>query len=114
MTDAHVKVANELRGREITVNAVAPGPVSTELFLKGKTEAQIEQFRRLAPLERLGRPEDIAYVGSFLAGPGGCWVNAQVVPANGGQARRGRAGAAEHLPSGVSARVLPAGRRQAG
>ena len=79
-------LANELRGREITVNAVAPGPVSTELFLKGKTEAQIEQFRRLPPLERLGRPEDIADVISFLAGPAGGWVNAQVLRANGGYA----------------------------
>jgi len=79
-------LANELRGREITVNAVAPGPVSTELFLKGKTEAQIEQFRRLPPLERLGRPEDIADVISFLAGPAGGWVNAQVLRANGGWA----------------------------
>src|SRR3989475_12198164 len=97
MTDAHVKVANELRGREITVNAVAPGPVSTELFLKGKTEAQIEEFRRLSPLERLGRPEDIADVVSFLAGPAGGWVSAQVLRANGGEswalpARRGSPG----------------------
>src|SRR5437764_1066799 len=67
-------------------DAVAPGPVSTELFLKGKTEAQIEQFRRLPPLERLGRPEDIADVISFLAGPAGGWVNAQVLRANGGWA----------------------------
>jgi 3-oxoacyl-[acyl-carrier protein] reductase len=77
-------LANELRGREITVNAVAPGPVATELFLKGKTEAQVEQFRKLAPLERLGRPEDVADVVSFLAGPAGGWVNAQVLRANGG------------------------------
>lgn len=77
-------LANELRGRQITVNAVAPGPVATELFLKGKTEAQIEQFGKLAPLERLGRPADIADMVSFLAGPDGGWVNAQVLRANGG------------------------------
>jgi 3-oxoacyl-[acyl-carrier protein] reductase len=77
-------LANELRGRQITVNAVAPGPVGTELFLQGKTEAQIEQFRKLAPLERLGRPEDIADAVSFLAGPGGGWINGQVLRANGG------------------------------
>jgi 3-oxoacyl-[acyl-carrier protein] reductase len=77
-------LANELRGRNITVNAVAPGPVATELFLHDKTEAQIDQFRTLSPLERLGQPEDIANVVSFLAGPDGGWVNGQVLRANGG------------------------------
>lgn len=77
-------LGNELRGRNITVNAIAPGPTATELFLRGKTEAQIEEFRKLSPLERLGRPEDIASVVSFLAGPDGGWVNSQIVRANGG------------------------------
>ena len=77
-------LANELRGRNITVNAVAPGPVATELFLNDKTPAQIEQFSKLPPLERLGQPEDIANVVSFLAGPAGGWVNGQVLRANGG------------------------------
>ena len=77
-------LANELRGRNITVNAVAPGPTGTDLFLNGKTPEQIAQLSKLAPLERLGQPEDIANVVSFLAGPGGSWVNAQILRANGG------------------------------
>src|ERR1700687_3420936 len=77
-------LANELRGRNVTVNAVAPGPVATELFLKGKTEAQINEFKKIPPLERLGQSEDIARVVSFLAGPDGGWINSQVVRANGG------------------------------
>ena len=64
-------LANELRGRNITVNAVAPGPVATELFLNGKTQEQIDNLSKLPPLERLGQPEDIANVVSFLAGPEG-------------------------------------------
>jgi len=77
-------LANEMRGHNITVNAVAPGPVATELFLTGKSEAQIEQLRKLPPLERLGQPQDIANIVSFLAGPEGGWVNGQVLRVNGG------------------------------
>jgi 3-oxoacyl-[acyl-carrier protein] reductase len=77
-------LANELRGKNITVNAVAPGPTGTALFLDGKTPEQIAQLSKLAPLERLGQPEDIANVVSFLASPDGAWVNAQVLRVNGG------------------------------
>ncbi len=77
-------LANELRGRNITVNAVAPGPVGTELFLTGKSAEQVAEMAKLAPLERLGEPDDIANVVSFLAGPDGGWVNSQVLKANGG------------------------------
>lgn len=77
-------LANELRGRNITVNAIAPGPTGTDLFLTGKTPEQVAQLSKLAPLERLGQPEDIANVVSFLAGPDGSWVNAQILRANGG------------------------------
>jgi len=77
-------LTNELRGRNITVNAVAPGPVPTDLFLKGKTDAQIEAFRKMPPLERFGQPDDIAATVSFLAGPDGAWINGQVIRPNGG------------------------------
>ncbi|MFP3549339.1 SDR family oxidoreductase [Paraburkholderia sp. SIMBA_049] len=78
--------AKELRGRNITVNAVAPGPVATSLFLNGKTEEQIQTFAKMPPLQRLGQPEDIASVVAFLAGADGAWVNGQVLRANGGVA----------------------------
>jgi 3-oxoacyl-[acyl-carrier protein] reductase len=77
-------LSKELRGRNVTVNVVAPGPTGTDLFLQGKSKELIEQFAKLSPLERLGTPEDIASTVSFLAGPDGSWINGQVLRANGG------------------------------
>jgi 3-oxoacyl-[acyl-carrier protein] reductase len=77
-------LAKELRGRSITVNAVAPGPTATDLFLNGKPPELVDRLAKMAPLERLGEPADIAAVVSFLAGPDGAWVNGQVLRANGG------------------------------
>jgi 3-oxoacyl-[acyl-carrier protein] reductase len=77
-------LSKELRGRNITVNAVAPGPTATELFLKGKSPEVIDHLTKLAPLERLGEPDDIANVVAFLAGPDAGWVNGQILRVNGG------------------------------
>jgi 3-oxoacyl-[acyl-carrier protein] reductase len=77
-------LAKELRGRNITVNAVAPGPTATDLFLKGKPQEVVDRLAKMAPLERLGQPSDIADVVSFLAGPDAAWVNGQVLRVNGG------------------------------
>ena len=77
-------LARELRGRNITVNAVAPGPTATELFFKGKSDELIGNIAKMSPLERLGEPTDIASVVAFLAGPGGAWINGQTLFANGG------------------------------
>lgn len=77
-------LAKELGPRRITVNAVAPGPVGTELFTDGKSAAQIEAITKLIPLGRLGQPDDIAGLVAFLAGSDSQWVNGQVIRANGG------------------------------
>ena len=77
-------LARELRGRDVTVNAVAPGPTATDLFLDGKDQETIDRLAAQPPLERLGRPQDIAEVVAFLTSPAGHWVNGQRVRANGG------------------------------
>ncbi len=78
--------AKELRGRDITVNAVAPGPIATDLFLNGKSDELIAQFSKMPPLERLGQPSDIASVVAFLVGPDAGWINGEIIRANGGLA----------------------------
>ena len=77
-------LSKELRGRNITVNAVAPGPTGTDLFLNGKSPELIDRLAKMNPLERLGTPDDIANVVAFLASPEGGWINGQVLRANGG------------------------------
>ncbi|MFJ7700450.1 SDR family oxidoreductase [Lysinibacillus fusiformis] len=78
-------LARELRGKDITVNTVAPGPTATPLFLNGKDEQQIQHLANAVPLERLGEPNDISEVVAFLAGPAR-WINGQVIFVNGGLA----------------------------
>ncbi|MEV3970472.1 SDR family oxidoreductase [Streptomyces sp. NPDC050698] len=78
-------LARELRGKDITVNTVAPGPVATPLFLDGKDETTVAGFAKATPLERLGEPRDVAESVAFLAGPAR-WVNGQVLYTNGGLA----------------------------
>jgi 3-oxoacyl-[acyl-carrier protein] reductase len=77
-------LAKELGTRHITVNAVAPGPVETELFTRGKSDEQIRAIAGMNPLRRLGQPGDIAAVVAWLAGPDGGWINGQILRANGG------------------------------
>lgn len=76
-------LAKEMRGRDVTVNAVAPGPTATPLFLDGKPQEVIDHLKSMPPLERLGEPADIAEAVAFLAGPAR-WVNGQVIYTNGG------------------------------
>jgi len=77
-------LSKELRGRSITVNAVAPGPIATDLFLNGKSPELIDRLAKMNPMERLGTPADIASAVAFLVGRDGGWVNGQVLRANGG------------------------------
>ncbi len=77
-------LASELRGRDINVNAIAPGPTATPMFLDGKDQGAIDRFAHAVPLERLGTPADIAEAVAFLTSPAGHWINGQTIRANGG------------------------------
>ena len=79
-------LARELRGRDVTVNAVAPGPTATDLFFEGKDEQQIARLADAVPLQRLGTPGDIAELVAFLTSAAGHWVNGQNIRVNGGLA----------------------------
>ena len=77
-------VAVELGSRGITVNAIRPGPTRTDLFMGGKSDELVQQFAKQAALGRIGEPEDVARVVSFLVSPQAAWVTGQVIRANGG------------------------------
>jgi 3-oxoacyl-[acyl-carrier protein] reductase len=77
-------LAKELGTRRITVNAVAPGPVATDLFLADKSDEQVAAIAKMNPAGRIGEPEDIVKVVAFLAGSDSTWINGQIIRANGG------------------------------
>ena len=77
-------LANELGQRKITVNAIAPGPVATELFLKGKSDEQIGAMAKMVPLGRIGQIEDVEGVVAFLVSGDAGWINGQILRVNGG------------------------------
>lgn len=77
-------MAKELAGRRIRVNAVAPGPVETDLFNAGKTDEAKRRSAAMSPFDRIGRPEEIAAVVRFLASDEASWIAGQIVQPNGG------------------------------
>jgi 3-oxoacyl-[acyl-carrier protein] reductase len=77
-------MSKEMRGRNISVNAVAPGPTATKLFLDGKSPELLDRIAKLNPFERIGTPEEIVDVIGFLCSPSGAWVNGQIIRVNGG------------------------------
>ncbi|MBD8388865.1 glucose 1-dehydrogenase [Dysgonomonas sp. BGC7] len=78
--------AKEIGPRGINVNCVLPGPIATDLFLTGKSEELIAQIASTNAFKRLGTPEEIAQVVTFLASDEAKWISGQSIGANGGMA----------------------------
>jgi 3-oxoacyl-[acyl-carrier protein] reductase len=77
-------LARELAARRVRVNAVAPGPVDTDLFHAGKTDEAKQRSAAISPFNRIGTPREIAEVVAFLASDKASWIHGQVVQPNGG------------------------------
>lgn len=78
------QLAKEFGAKDIVVNCVAPGQVSTELFLNGKSDELVDSFRRMNAFGRLGEPEDIANVIDLLVSDKARWITGQTIRVNGG------------------------------
>ncbi|KZS46435.1 3-ketoacyl-ACP reductase [Paenibacillus glucanolyticus] len=78
------QLAKEFGPKGITINAVAPGPIHTELFMEGKSEEQIAGIVNMNAFGRLGEPDDVAGVALFLAGEESKWITGQTLRVNGG------------------------------
>ena len=76
-------MSKDLGRKGITVNAIAPGPTATELFFEGKSEAMVKGIASQSPFNRLGKPEEVAELAAFVAGPESAWVSGQIIGANG-------------------------------
>jgi 3-oxoacyl-[acyl-carrier protein] reductase len=76
-------MSKELASRTVRVNAVAPGPVDTDLFRAGKTDEAKQRSAAMSPMNRVGQPAEVAEVVAFLVSAKASWVNGQIVQANG-------------------------------
>lgn len=79
-------MAKDLAAKGICVNAVAPGPTATDLFLKGKTEQMVKTIASLSPMNRIGKPEEIAEAIVWLSSGKSNWISGQILKANGAMA----------------------------
>jgi len=77
-------MSKELAPRKVRVNGVAPGPVDTDLFRAGKNEEAVARSAAMSPFNRIGTPDEVAEVVSFLASDKASWVHGQIIQPNGG------------------------------
>jgi len=78
--------AQELAPYGITVNAIAPGPIETDM-IAAQDPARVENMLRLTPVRRLGRVEEVAAVATFLASDAASYINGETIVVDGGRTR---------------------------